>query len=372
MKYIGFLFLLLCFGLFFTSTASAASCSHGSTQSRIQPNDKIPWTQTLTVGCDRSFRIGGFHDGTGLLSPNVNVQVVGPNTFGAYFPNGDNIKVPYDGTYSVIVRTNNQEGPGCTETSTVHVQCFSPTPTPVPVQTSQCPYFSTQARVQNSITVPWQQTISVSCDRVFTVGSFHNATGQFVTDTSLLVVGPGINGYYANGHQVKIPDTISTGNYSVYVNTNGKTGASCSEQAIVSFSCVGQQALPTMPTVVVPGQCPYISTEAKVQRIGQTNWEQRITLGCSESFAVGSFHNGQGTFATDTALVVTDPKGFTKTGITNGQKIRAFFPGLYTISTVTLNQTGPSCQNQTTVTATCQAPEIPDWWTAVLRQFMVW
>jgi len=368
--FIGFLFTGILF--FLPLKTYAAQCSYGSTQARVQNNVNIPWQPSIAVGCEKSFRVGGFHNGTGQFASDVTLHVTGPNYFGAYFKNGDTVQVSSAGDYTLTVETSNQQGGGCTEQARISVVC--PNTPPVVPQAVQCAYGSTQARVQNNGQTPWAPSTAIGCERVFNVGSFHNGTGQFAPDTYLYVSGPGIGSYYTNGQQVRIPDAIQNGTYTLSVSTYNGSGSACSEAASVSYNCP-TLPLPPPPTATpIPnqsGQCAYQSTQSRVQADTNQPWVKTLTIACNQTFTVGSFHDGSNQFATDTSLLVTDPFGFGKTGVTNGQKIRAFFPGQYMITTATPGQNGPQCADISTVTVSCNAPSIPEFWRSILQQFMV-
>ncbi len=358
------LVFLVLVGFLLPSSVSAAQCSYGSTQARVQHNVSVPWQPSIVVGCEKSFRVGGFHNGTGQFANDVSLQVTGPNYFGAFFQNGDTVQVSSPGDYTVTVRTNNQDGGGCTEQAHVSVVCQNITPVPP----QQCAYGSTQARVQNNLQSPWAPNIAVGCERIFNVGSFHNGTGQFSNDTTLYVSGPGIGGYYANGQTVQIPSYVTQGNYSLNVTTTNQSGHACSEQANVSFTC---QPQPTAtPTPFPNGQCSYQSTESRVRLDSSQPWVKSLNLTCNQSFEIGTFHNNSQQFASDTTMLISDPYGFGKTGA-NGQHIHAFFPGQYLIASATPGQNGPQCADISTVNVSCNAPAIPDFWKTILQQFMI-
>ncbi|MBD3280716.1 hypothetical protein GF389_04290 [Candidatus Dojkabacteria bacterium] len=88
--------------------------------------------------------------------------------------------------------------------------------TPPPPSDTGCPYNSTQARVHTSINKTWDHQLTLSsCPTSVIVGAFHDHTGQFANDTSIQVVGPGVN--------IGLPNegtfTASSGEYTVYVRT---------------------------------------------------------------------------------------------------------------------------------------------------------
>lgn len=332
------------------SAPAAASCAYANTQARVQNNITVPWQQSIQVGCEKSFNVGSFHNGTGQFAGDTSLYVRGPNNFGAYFRNGDTVRVPDQGTYTLTVATNGQDGPACTETATAVVTCIPATPTPYPATPtpSSCRYGSTQARVQETVNHPWSPGITVGCDRGFNVGSFHDGTGQFATDTSLNITGPGnYDVWVSNGSRVQVP---SDGVYTLAVATSGQNGAACEERATVTVAC----ATPTPPAP--PQACRYGSTQARIQRNEQQAWVSSLGVGCGDTFRVGSFHDGSGQFATDTRLEVKGPFGMNAT-FTNAGTIRALLPGWYILSVTTHGQSGTACQESAFVFASCE-----NWW----------
>jgi hypothetical protein len=61
------------------------------------------------------------------------------------------------------------------------------TPPPPPPPSGGCSYSSTQARVHRDVSQPWEQAITLTCGQSFETGSFHDGTGQFAGDTTLVV-----------------------------------------------------------------------------------------------------------------------------------------------------------------------------------------
>lgn len=225
------------------------------------------------------------------------------------------------------------------------------------VHAAQCSYGSTQARVQNNINIPWQSSIQVGCEKSFRVGGFHNHTGQFANDVSLHVTGPGFNRYFFNGDTVTVNQT---GNYTLTVRTNNQEGAACSEQAKIAVSC--QAPSP---------QCLYQSTQSRVQANITQPWSKNLSLSCNQSFRVGGFHNDTGQFANDTTILVTDPFGFSKSGVQNGQTVHAFFPGRYIVTVATSGQSGAQCGELSFVDVQCATATIPAFWRTILQQHMI-
>ncbi len=344
-------------------SVQAASCSYGNTQARVQNSITVPWAPSITVGCEKTFNVGSFHNGTGQFAGDTSLLVTGPGNFTGYFRNGDTVRVQHPGTYTLNVTTNNQDGPACSETATVNVVCPNtpPPPTPTPIPAGQCQYRDTQARVQNSIRTPWSQAIRVGCEKTFNVGSFHNGTGQFAGDTTAVVTGP--NGFYRT---VRNGETVTAGINGIYVlqvNTNGQSGFGCSETASVSVQCVTTKPTPTptptpwiSPPPVAPGSCAYRDTQARIQRDEQQSWVSSLGVQCGETFRVGSFHNGTGQFASDTTLHISGPFGL-NTNVSNAETIRALLPGWYILSVTTNGQSGAGCQESAFVFAGCA-----NWW----------
>lgn len=120
-----------------------------------------------------------------------------------------------------------------------------------------CPYGSTQARVQPNINIDWTRTLTINAGESFRIGSFHNATGQFASDTRIEVSGP--NGFSyncntsnsgCNGHTIS---GVIAGTYTVIVKTFTGSGSffsesECNARAIVNV--LAQQ-----------GQCDIVVTK---------------------------------------------------------------------------------------------------------------
>jgi hypothetical protein len=194
---------------------------------------------------------------------------------------------------------------------------------------SGCSYGSTQARVQKDITDPWKPSITITRGQSVNVGGFHNGTGQFASDVSLNVVGPGLNGYYSNGQQAYPP---YAGQYQLVVRTINQSGGGCEETATINV------VEPTTNT-----ECRYGSTEARVQRNIHQPWGQTVFTTVSEGFNVGSFHNQTGQFAGDTEIRIFG-NGFNGTPSVNGARVMVPSTGWYRVHVSTKNQFGPACE----------------------------
>lgn len=108
-------------------------CTYGSTQARLQKDLSDPWTNSKTINAGDKIRVGGFHNNTGLLAPDVKLNVVGQKscspdtnvcTQASFNPtNGDFITPPViPGTYTLTVTTQGQIGSACQDTATFQVQ----------------------------------------------------------------------------------------------------------------------------------------------------------------------------------------------------------------------------------------------------------
>ncbi|MBN2015915.1 hypothetical protein JW766_03705, partial [Candidatus Dojkabacteria bacterium] len=91
-----------------------------------------------------------------------------------------------------------------------------------------CPYTNTQARVQEDMYHHWMPEITINVGESFRVGSFHNGTGQFASDTRLEVAGP--NGFSfscdarnsgCNGQTIF---NVTNGTYTLTVRTYNPDG----------------------------------------------------------------------------------------------------------------------------------------------------
>lgn len=211
--------------------------------------------------------------------------------------------------------------------------CTFLNPTPAAAQTA-CQYNSTQARVQKDINDPWKSRLSAHCGETFNVGSFHNNTGQFATDTKIEIKGrvynqDSVSIEATNGQTITLPQ-YAYGTYTVKVTTPGQSGRACRASATVRVTCDR------------PPSCMYDSTQARVQATTNDPWVQKLSLLNTGTFNIGSFHNNTGQFAEDTKLVVYGPRG-SKT-YTNGATVEANKSGLYTLSVSTSNQSGANCK----------------------------
>ncbi|MFQ5492807.1 MAG: hypothetical protein ACE5DX_01455 [Candidatus Dojkabacteria bacterium] len=111
-------------------------------------------------------------------------------------------------------------------------------------------------------------------------------------------------------------------------------------------------ATPTPTPTDTPVECPYSSTQARVQQNASSPWAGSINIVCGESFNVGSFHNGTGQFAGDTTIRVFSPNGSTIT-LGNGQSYTTSnsWPGLYRVEVTTNGYNHPNCEG--TASAIC-------------------
>lgn len=327
------------FSLFDVTTiqASVVTCPYSSTQAKVRIQESSTWKDSLSVKCGQVVDLGGFHNNASTLANNVTLRLLGEG-MDDYYRNGTGAVFTKAGIYTLKVVTNNYpQTSSCVDSATITVSC--PTSQAVKgISTAQCQYSSTQARVQPDISQPWKQSYTIDQGQRFNVGSFHNGTGQFASDTTLTVTGPNYSATFVNGQQVK---TLNPGTYTLKVTTNGRTGSACEETATVIVRRVS-------------ATCSYSSTQARVQKNTSDPWKSSVDVLCGESFNVGSFHNETGQFATDTTLKVDGPNftGF----FSNGQSIKAYDAGNYTLTVTTNNQSGSACTQQATVRVTCPTP----------------
>lgn len=117
-----------------TPVPQPGQCQYSSTQARVQKDIKHDWQRSLSLNCGESFRVGGFHNGTGQFSNNVRLAVVarfdiplaGEVTYQKQFSNGATVRTfVYPATYTLHVTTPNQGGAACQDTATVAVTCSS-------------------------------------------------------------------------------------------------------------------------------------------------------------------------------------------------------------------------------------------------------
>lgn len=220
-----------------------ATCSYSSTQARVQKSINDPWTQNLELGCNAQFRVGSFHNGSGQFATDTAITMTAPSGAVSTLSNATSIAATQNGTYTIKVATNNQSGPACTETATVKINCQPPSPTPPPTGGPACQYSSTQARVQTDINSPWQESLTLGCFNQFNVGSFHNGSGQFATDTKLSVTGQvrlPLIGSFRLTREFKNSDTVRPifpGTYTLNVTTNNQSTQACQAAAQVQVNC---------------------------------------------------------------------------------------------------------------------------------------
>ncbi len=97
-----------------------------------------------------------------------------------------------------------------------------------------CKYTDTQARVQRDIHDPWKKEIEIREGESFNVGSFHDGTGVFASDTEIKIVDSyGWVSFANNGQSIF---ASKSGTYFVKVSTQGQSGWRCEETAKVIVS----------------------------------------------------------------------------------------------------------------------------------------
>lgn len=108
-------------------------CPYNSTQARVQKDLNDPWDRFKTINSGQQIRVGGFHDGTGLLAGDVRLNVTGPQN-STNIGNGSFITPASVGDYILHVTTILQTGTNCEDRA--FFQVFSaPTPTSTPTPT---------------------------------------------------------------------------------------------------------------------------------------------------------------------------------------------------------------------------------------------
>lgn len=204
---------------------------------------------------------------------------------------------------------------------------------------TQCQHSSTQARVKLQGMSPWVKTLTVDPNTLWEVGSFHNQTGQYATDTEIKVYQSGnLIASVGNGHQFVFNTPGKT--YTVQVTTRNQYGNACTDTARVVIRNLTQ--------------CQYSSTQARVQKNVKRDWTQHLYLPSLENMNgryanVGSFHNHTGVFATDTVLQLTSPSGGTRR-VTNASRVWLNEQGTHTLTVTTRNQYGNACTDTATIT----------------------
>ncbi len=180
-------------------------------------------------------------------------------------------------------------------------------------QSATCKNGSTQSRVQTNSSSPWSPSLNLKPGESFNVGSFHNGTGQFATDTTLLVTGPG--GYQVlatNGQTIK---SEQEGYYVLRVFTREQWGAGCEEMSLVyvSKNTPLVTLTPTSGPVYTPSSAP-------------------IPTGTNKKYNfidVNGYVDANGVYLNNGTLEVTDPTGY-KSTYTGTRRPYAWYSGTYT------------------------------------------
>jgi hypothetical protein len=265
-------------------SVSAIGCPFSSTQARVQRNNSDPWNTTTTVNQNQPVYLGGFHNGTGRFAGD-NVNTYSPNSADVEFvitdPQGRmqtvNGQYPVTftptqvGTYFFTGKTrvpNTGAGTyyaeaGCTDSGSITV---TQAQTQVQTQTVNCPYTSTQVRVQKNSSDPWNSSSLVAVGQSISIGGFHNATGRFAGDpvnpynpntqnVEFLVIDPsGASRTLSGSYPVSFTPTMQ-GTYTVIGRTKiaGQnsfyTESSCNDAA--AFTVSATQVTNPTPTPTV-------------------------------------------------------------------------------------------------------------------------
>lgn len=250
-----------------SSSQRPQTCAYSSTQARVKRIGHHPWEQHLNLSCGESFEVGGFHDQTGQYANDVTIQVTGPDFNQSNYRNGDKFTFHVPGQYQVIVTTNSQPSHqygACWDRATVTVSCPRPTPTPSPTATPKptstpgdqqsCEHQSTQVRVKREgFTNSWQEDLVIqSCRReTIELGSFHNGTDQYATDTEIIVWDAGVPNHLLDQFGDFFKQRLTNGDkyivmpFRTYIvkaktrNSWGKTnlGEACKDETTVQVRC---------------------------------------------------------------------------------------------------------------------------------------
>lgn len=90
---------------------------------------------------------------------------------------------------------------------------------------SSCPYGSVQSRVQKNVAQAWSQSITITLGESFTVGAFHDGSGQLVgCCTTIAVTGP--NGFSASPANLGVITPAAAGIYNVTVTCGARSEVS--------------------------------------------------------------------------------------------------------------------------------------------------
>ncbi len=201
------------------SVVPSNQCTYRSTEARVQKDITQDWTDYLEINLGEGFNVGSFHNGVDRFVGDTRLTVYGPNGWSNVYGNGGRLIPGAVGDYVLRVETYNQTGSACVAEAKVRVK-----------PALSCRYGSTQARVQRDIRDPWKGYLEINRGDSFNVGSFHDHTGVFASDTRLSIVGPGIDTTRRNGGTVWV---YRPGVYTLSVVTNGQGGVACEQTASV-------------------------------------------------------------------------------------------------------------------------------------------
>ncbi len=103
---------------------------------------------------------------------------------------------------------------------------------------SSCPYGSIQSRVQQNAQQPWSPAITIALGQSFTVGAFHDGSGQLVSCcTSIRVTGP--SGFTSSPGNLGTVTPPSAGTYQVTATCGSIAGTATVTVTGGSCSCGG-------------------------------------------------------------------------------------------------------------------------------------
>ncbi|KXK27314.1 MAG: hypothetical protein TR69_WS6001000189 [candidate division WS6 bacterium OLB20] len=110
-------------------------CTYQNTQARVHKDVTQDWVPSMKLACGETFEVGSFHNGTGQFAQDTLITVRTPDGTTANYKNGDKVTTDTAGRYDVIVTTEGQTGPSCTDSAYAvctpeNVICADPLPCP--------------------------------------------------------------------------------------------------------------------------------------------------------------------------------------------------------------------------------------------------
>lgn len=148
-------------------------------------------------------------------------------------------------------------------------------------QQDVCPYSSTEVKVRELNSLSWASSLSLQEDGSFFIGSFHNNSTNFATDTRLEVTGPNtfhfacdtnVQGTICNNYLVS---GVAAGTYTLIVKTFNKSSGFYTENACNGTASVVVSSVPNRQdftiTKEVIGKTNYVAGETVLFNVAISN-----------------------------------------------------------------------------------------------------